>query len=53
MTNSTACIIPAILAFVPDNEQQPIKIINGYFEGDKFRPYLPAINPNVTDSQGR
>lgn len=36
-----------------DNERKPIKIIKGFYEGDKFRPYLPAINPNVTDSRGR
>lgn len=36
-----------------DNNQQPIKIIKGFFEGDKFRPYLPVINPNVTDSKGK
>ncbi|KAI8476465.1 MAG: hypothetical protein J3K34DRAFT_455778 [Monoraphidium minutum] len=38
---------------VLNNELQPIQIENGFFEGDRFRPYLATINPNVTDSQGR
>ncbi|GBF89114.1 hypothetical protein Rsub_01831 [Raphidocelis subcapitata] len=38
---------------VLNNQGQPIKIINNTFEGDRFRPYLPAINPNVTDEEGR
>jgi hypothetical protein len=38
-----------------DNQLQPIKLSGTplAFEGDRFRPYLAAINPNVTDSQGR
>jgi hypothetical protein len=36
-----------------DNQGQPLNIVNGLYEGDRFRPYLPAINPNVTDSRGR
>jgi hypothetical protein len=36
-----------------DNQGKPIKLIKGFYEGDRFRPYLPAINPNVTDSAGR
>lgn len=28
-------------------------IINGLFDGDPLRPYLPAINPNITDTRGR
>jgi hypothetical protein len=45
---------PALLCRLPaDNEGQPLDIINGFYQGDRFRPYLPAINPNVTDSAGR
>ncbi|WIA23970.1 hypothetical protein OEZ85_013605 [Tetradesmus obliquus] len=38
---------------VLNNQGQPIQITNGFYEGDKFRPYLPAINPNVPDTKGR
>ncbi|KIZ03007.1 hypothetical protein MNEG_4950 [Monoraphidium neglectum] len=40
---------------VLNNQLQPIKLSGTplAFEGDRFRPYLAAINPNVTDSQGR
>ncbi|KAL6764674.1 hypothetical protein V8C86DRAFT_2468022 [Haematococcus lacustris] len=47
---------------VLSNSRQPIKIVYGvsgqppsigYFDGDKWRPYLPSINPNVTDENGR
>ncbi|KAF8060307.1 hypothetical protein HT031_004843 [Scenedesmus sp. PABB004] len=36
-----------------DNKGQPIRIINGTYEGDRFRPYLPAINASVRDTKGR
>jgi hypothetical protein len=36
-----------------NNQGVPIKIINGLFEGDRFRPYLPAIDANATDTRGR
>ncbi|KAF6253155.1 hypothetical protein COO60DRAFT_1643399 [Scenedesmus sp. NREL 46B-D3] len=38
---------------VLNNQGNPIQISNGFYEGDEFRPYLPAINPNVTDTKGR
>lgn len=41
------------LSLLTDNNGNPIKIINGYFEGDKFRPVLQDINPNVVDTAGR
>lgn len=39
--------------YAVDNQRQPIKIWNGSYEGDRWRPYLPALNPNVTDTEGR
>ncbi|GFH25683.1 expansin-like EG45 domain-containing protein, partial [Haematococcus lacustris] len=47
-----------------NNERVPIRIVYpdlgggnistvGYFDGDTARPYLPSINPNVTDGEGR
>lgn len=29
-----------------DNQGNPINIVDGYYEGDFFRSYLPAINPS-------
>lgn len=40
-------------ALCVDNQGQPIRLVNGTFEGDKFRPELEAINASVTDTKGR
>jgi hypothetical protein len=40
-------------AAAADNQGQPIKLVNGTFEGDKFRPELEGINAAVRDTQGR
>ncbi len=37
----------------PDDPSKPIRLTNGTFNNDKFRPYLAAINPKYRDTKGR
>jgi opacity protein-like surface antigen len=48
---AAAATAAAAAAAATDNQGNPIQITNGFYEGDKFRPYLPTINPNVDDTK--
>ncbi len=38
---------------VAASNNTPVRIINGSYDGDRWRPYLPAINSNISDTRGR
>lgn len=56
---ATALLRPCLAAAAAtDNQGTPITIANASngqlaYEGDRFRPVLEAIDPTVTDTQGR
>ncbi|KXZ56876.1 hypothetical protein GPECTOR_1g790 [Gonium pectorale] len=45
--------VKCVNGIVAANSTSPVRIINGFYDGDRFRPYLPAINRNITDTRGR